>query len=310
MKDNLKIEQLFKDKFKNFEADVNPNLWNNISHGITTNALTAAKTGLSLGVKSLIIGVSVAAIGTTAYLINDNIEKNIVVQQSKELVNEELSPLNGETDNEIGTVDFVEENETLGEAVVLDNTEKESDINMAKPTIKNNTENSSSLPETGLDVINEIDLVEKPISETSISIENKKTDLVEKTNATIEKPVDKEENISEVKENQQVIEENTSIENQDKTFSASIGEVPNVFTPDNDGINDYFMFDTENVEAFTVIITDQSDRTVFESNNPKFEWDGRDLGGDLVPNSVYNYFVIAIGVDKKMVKTAGQVYVR
>jgi hypothetical protein len=95
VKDNLKIEQLFKDKFKNFEADVNPNLWNNISQGITTNAVTAAKTGLGLGVKSLIVGASVAAIGTTAYLVNsnENIEKNIVVQQPKELVNENVLTL-------------------------------------------------------------------------------------------------------------------------------------------------------------------------------------------------------------------------
>ena len=38
MKENLDIEKLFKDKFENFEADVNPNLWNNIVYGrVVTN---------------------------------------------------------------------------------------------------------------------------------------------------------------------------------------------------------------------------------------------------------------------------------
>jgi gliding motility-associated-like protein len=189
----------------------------------------------------------------------------------------------------------------------------ELDANTSELIIENTIENNSSVSvqKKDVEVINEIDLIEKPISETIISIENKQTDLVVEKESKNKKSVNKVETALEEKtENEQAPYEELVIENTETTLTAIIGEVPNVFTPNNDGVNDYFMFETENVEAFTVIITDQLDRTVFESNNPKFEWDGRDLGGNLVPNAVYNYFVIAIGADKKMVKTAGQVYVR
>lgn len=69
MKDNLNIEKLFKDKFENFEGNVSPDLWTNISKGIASN--TAVSSGVGLGVKALIVGVSAVTVGVTAYFVGD-----------------------------------------------------------------------------------------------------------------------------------------------------------------------------------------------------------------------------------------------
>lgn len=69
MKENLDIEKLFKDKFENFEADVNPNLWNNIANanGIQSSAVTT--TGLSIGIKSLIVASLITVVGVSTYYL-------------------------------------------------------------------------------------------------------------------------------------------------------------------------------------------------------------------------------------------------
>lgn len=64
---------------------------------------------------------------------------------------------------------------------------------------------------------------------------------------------------------------------------------PNAFTPDQDGINDYFSIDTECVfESFVWRIFNRDGDTIFESFDPKAIWDGSAFEGEYyVPNDVY-----------------------
>lgn len=67
MKGNTNIEDLFKQKFDNFQPDVNPDLWANIQAGISAG--TATTTGISIGAKiGLISGGIIAASAITWYL--------------------------------------------------------------------------------------------------------------------------------------------------------------------------------------------------------------------------------------------------
>lgn len=77
MKDNFNIEELFRSNLESLEADVSPNAWTNIQQGLQAQgavaATVAAKTGLSLFVKSIIIGSGiVAATVAGVYLFNDD----------------------------------------------------------------------------------------------------------------------------------------------------------------------------------------------------------------------------------------------
>lgn len=64
MKENIKIEELFKEKFENFQPDVNPTAWANIQAGMA--ASTTVATGVSAAVKIALIsgGIAAASIAT------------------------------------------------------------------------------------------------------------------------------------------------------------------------------------------------------------------------------------------------------
>lgn len=52
-------------------------------------------------------------------------------------------------------------------------------------------------------------------------------------------------------------------------------EIPNVFTPDNDGVNDYFIpISTGEVSSMKTVIYNRWGRKVFETDNPMIEWSG------------------------------------
>ena len=82
MNDNIDIEKLFKDKFENFEADVNPNLWNNIASGVQSSSASVT-TGLSFGVKSLIVASAISVIGVVTYYLGNFNQVDSKKQQSE-----------------------------------------------------------------------------------------------------------------------------------------------------------------------------------------------------------------------------------
>ncbi len=76
----------------------------------------------------------------------------------------------------------------------------------------------------------------------------------------------------------------------------------NVFSPNNDGVNDYFMLDesrTTLIGEFFIQVFDPSGKLLFESNDLAFRWDGRDREGRLVPAGVYRFSYQARGKDGK-----------
>jgi gliding motility-associated-like protein len=62
--------------------------------------------------------------------------------------------------------------------------------------------------------------------------------------------------------------------------------VPNVFSPNGDGINDYYGVTVPTPEEFSLEILSRWGERVFESTHPSVVWDGR-LGGTEVPEGVY-----------------------
>ncbi len=74
-KDN--IEKLFKDKFQNFEADVNPNIWTNVQSGISSGAGSAGATAAKFALGKIIAGiVAVGVIGGGIWYATTNKNEN------------------------------------------------------------------------------------------------------------------------------------------------------------------------------------------------------------------------------------------
>jgi gliding motility-associated-like protein len=67
-------------------------------------------------------------------------------------------------------------------------------------------------------------------------------------------------------------------------------EVPNVFTPNGDGANDFFQLVlSEGLQAFNIVLVNRWGQVVREFNNADFEWDGKDEAGNDLAEGVYFY---------------------
>lgn len=77
-----------------------------------------------------------------------------------------------------------------------------------------------------------------------------------------------------------------------------IMNIPNAFSPNGDGINDFFLLSHLYLRTLKILIYDRWGNQVFESNHPDFRWDGT-LQGNPLPESVYIYEVS--GTDKENV---------
>jgi len=75
--------------------------------------------------------------------------------------------------------------------------------------------------------------------------------------------------------------------------------VPNTFTPNADGINDFFMVTGMPVSGFHLVIFDRWGMNVFESFDMNIPWTG-DLGsGYYAPNDVYNWVLEFDSLDRR-----------
>lgn len=85
-------------------------------------------------------------------------------------------------------------------------------------------------------------------------------------------------------------------------FTDSLNKVKtaNVFTPNNDGINDYFKIDgLSKCGEAEIIIFNRWGQEIFKSNDKDFKWDGKTTNGEPVSEGVYFY----LGSFKKQFET-------
>lgn len=73
--------------------------------------------------------------------------------------------------------------------------------------------------------------------------------------------------------------------------------IPNAFTPNGDGMNDVFGVKGEGIRNFHLYVYDRWGEVVFETTNPKQQWDGN-YAGNPVEQGVYVYQVFASGLGK------------
>jgi gliding motility-associated-like protein len=67
--------------------------------------------------------------------------------------------------------------------------------------------------------------------------------------------------------------------------------IPNVFTPNNDGINDFFLIQGTGINDYHIAIFNRWGTLLYESKNMSEAWDGTSNGTDIV-EGVYTYLII------------------
>jgi len=93
--------------------------------------------------------------------------------------------------------------------------------------------------------------------------------------------------------------------------NASKIEVPNVFSPNGDGVNDFFQVKANTLRTFSGIIVNRWGRTVYEWDDwtqYNSGWDGKLKGGTEASPGVYYFVIKAVGMDNQEYEIQGPLH--
>lgn len=281
MKNGLEnIDEVFKQAFDGFEANVDPSVWTNIQSSIatgttpptdlvsTTVATTATK-AVALKIAAAVIAVS--TIATATYFV-------VTSNQTKEVVAEKIT--------EQPTVELIEE------TLPIINEVEEASTNITKEKIlvvnqvvedKNNLkEDKKALP------------FEEPaignISDVGTNKNNEKTTTKENDNPVVDdkEPPTKVEKTEPPKETKKTVEQTaTPPQPEPKKNVVIANTISNIFTPNGDGINDVFKITGENIDKMEILVMDKTGKDLFWLRSVEDEWQGKDMGGYDLPSGLY-----------------------
>jgi gliding motility-associated-like protein len=83
--------------------------------------------------------------------------------------------------------------------------------------------------------------------------------------------------------------------------------IPSAFTPNNDGINDTFGVKGEGITNFHIYIYNRWGELLFETTNPKQQWDGN-FKGRKSEQGTYVYKLMASGMTKERTGMVNLIY--
>lgn len=222
---------------------------------------SVAATSMSIATK-LMIAASVSAVAlVTFYLVND---KNL-----------EQSPIKKENPQEqrIITIDSlkIEEEEKL----VPEQLEQRLDCAFDFSTPENESDLNSEFQQS-----NKIDINKEIVTEKGPQkIEQQEPIIRNNTTSTSE------------------IVAKPEIKTKEKESTVLL---PNIFTPNGDGKNDFLSIKIGEVTEFSVVILNQANKVIFTSNDPNFSWDGLATNGELSPAGTYVYYISAKDLNGKL----------
>ena len=280
-KDN--IQELLQEKLQSHEVTPPDAVWQNVSSSLSNVAATsgaAAGTSILLKIAAAVIGVSGLGIATY-FMVQDDIptkEKTSFIQ-----IDEEIESQETKTSEPENKVIEIEENENFSVIETPDFKQPKSiveEIAVEEETIVIQ-ENKLELEEIPTQVIQtnteQIQVTEEAVDNPILSTQ-------------IEEPVNV---VSESSEEQ--VQETPEVENQEEIFTEAEEEVtlPNIFTPNNDGANDFFEINIGEKQDFQIVVINQMNKVVFQSNSIDFRWDGTLQNGDPAPSGNYVYFISA-----------------
>lgn len=274
MEEKDSIKDLFQEKLSQLETPVRPELWSAVSSSIASSSAVATTTGMSLLAK-ITIGITVAAsvTGTVIFLSKNEAKETpkIEVQKANKQNESKLNPTENKVENN-STVSKVNNSDPVNRA--SENTS--ATYNITESIIDNSSSNSTSL-------------VEGPISYAQI--ETKEEVKAPKNNPKVETSTS-----AQIQEPKQNVATEKLPEESKLQF-----KLPNIFTPNGDGNNDFLKLDIANVTEFVIVILDAKSDIVFKSEDADFKWDGTNLKGDKLPIGNYIYYVTAKDLEGKAI---------
>jgi gliding motility-associated-like protein len=260
------IKELFQDKLTSHEVPVRADLWTSVSSSIGGSSVVASS--MSIATK-IIIAASVSAVAlVTFYLINDE--------------NLKQSPIKKENSQEqrFITIDTIKIEK---EEVKKEEVKKEEKLLPKQAEQRVDCEYDFSTPENDSDLKSEF----------------QKSD--------INKEIVTEKGPQKIEQQDPIIRNNTAstseiVANHELTTKEQESTVllPNIFTPNGDGKNDFLSIKIGEVTEFSVVILNQANKVIYTSSNPNFLWDGLATNGELSPAGTYVYYISAKDLNGKL----------
>ena len=258
------IKELFQEKLTSHEVPVRADLWTSVSASIGGSSVTA--TSMSIATK-LMIAASVSAVALiTFYLINNE--------------NLEQSPIKKENPQEqrIITIDS---------------------LKIKKEEVKKDEKLLPTQAEQRVDCAYDFST---PENESDLNSEFQQSNKID-----INKEIVTEKGPQKIEQQDPIIRNNTAstseiVANPELTTKEQESTVllPNIFTPNGDGKNDFLSIKIGEVTEFSVVILNQANKVIFTSNDPNFSWDGVATNGELSPAGTYVYYISAKDLNGKL----------
>lgn len=294
MKDKDYIEELFSKTLNEHQVNVRPELWSAIQSQVAASSTTTAASiaSKSLWVKG-IVGISaIVVMSVGAYVYFNPTDEVVVKEQQPTEINTtatdvESSPIEEATSNAV--------NEQ-----VATNKEKKQDtveeqLIFIPPVPTEETKTTTIPPSVYVLAAKEKEqktpvLIEKPISVTEIS------------EPKITPPI-------EIKEKEPIVQNENNTDAFNKASVKSWNNT-NVFTPNGDGVNDYFFLEIGKLKEFSIAVLDKNNNVVFTSEDAEFKWDGTNyLTGEKVPPGTYSYILYAVDLSGEQTRQFNLLYI-
>jgi gliding motility-associated-like protein len=318
-KDN--IEDIFKDSFENFEAEVSPSVWSNIQtalkgvgigllgkailNKIGTNTIVAVISSAAAIISTVLV-INFGGKSETKTIVNKPVSKKVLEKPKPVAVNEikdflrtdpsgisnpKPQPLNITTDEKVET----------SQKIVI-----------KKDKIKEVINEYSKLPVASISA--------SPVGGTVPLIINLSNNGNGTTNKWDFGDGQKDAGINPVhvydvpgvytiRLTSTNSDGKTSVDSVkiEVTGNSSISSVPASFSPNDDGVNDILTFKSKFIANISSIIVDKKGHTVYSWDGIDFQWNGKDQKGVPVEEGTFFYIINAVGVDGKKFEQKGTI---
>ena len=294
------IEKLFKETFSGFEADVNPNAWTNISQGLQAPApsnhipdgSSASKTMGLWNKAGLFLAISAAVILAVIYFPQKKSADEIATVKNTPSVVQENSTAVATKPAALKMIDAPALENAPAEKKTSNQKQTEPKFAAAKLAV----ENSDNAKEKEV-IVNSSPAI-SPVASVDAVSPKEKNPVPEKTVTT--EVTSLKANTSTVISNTQIIstdfnllleptENNAPREQEARSDFAFY--IPNVFTPNNDRVNEDFKPMGLHFKDYELVIYDNKWNEIFRSIDIEHRWDGKLKDGTLAPAGNYVYMI-------------------
>ena len=272
------IKELFQEKLTSHEVPVRADLWTSVSSSIGGSSVVASS--MSIATK-IIIAASVSAVAlVTFYLVND--KNSVPTPIKKENPQEQriitIDPLKIDK-VEVQTENVEVQSENLSGQKKNELLPKQAEQRVDCAYDFSTPENESDL-NSNFQQSNNSDINKEIVTEKSPEKIERQDPIIRNSNPSA---------------NEIVANPEITTKEQESTVL-----LPNIFTPNGDGKNDFLSIKIGEVTEFSVVILNQANKVIYTSSNPNFSWDGLTTNGEISPAGTYVYYISAKDLNGKL----------